>query len=179
MPMFGRKSSALIAQVTCVGAIATVMAVATPASAHTGVGRGEGGLSAAIGTANASGGGELMLAPGCVYALSAPLPEITSTVVVHARHGTITRSSTTAFGILAVGRVGGPTLTDATLTNGDAPLFGGGIANRGRLTVTDSAIVGIHSQYAGGIGALSSATTRIVRTSIMRNTAENIDGGAA
>ncbi|MEW2285221.1 hypothetical protein [Streptomyces sp. NPDC047841] len=84
--------------------------------------------------------------------------------------------STARFSILSVGPSGNLMLMDATITNGDAPDFGGGIANRGQLTVTNSAIRNNHGNFSGGIGAGFGTTTHIVGTSIMGNSA-NVNGG--
>lgn len=176
MPIFTRKSSALIAQALCAGALATVVATAAPASAQTFVRCSERALHRAIDEANDQGGGDLTLAPGCTYTLTYPLQDIATTVTIDARHSTITRSSSQRFGILAVASGGDLTLQDATITNGDAPDFGGGIANRGKLTVIDSIIRDNHANFSGGIGGGSRTTTRIEGTSIMRNTA-NVNGG--
>ncbi|PBC62657.1 hypothetical protein BKI49_17705 [Streptomyces sp. Tue6028] len=177
--MFTRKSSALIAQAMCAGAVATVVVTATPASAQTIVPCSATALSAAIAAANGAQGGDLVLAPGCTYALTTPLPDITSTITVNARHSTLTRSSTASFGILSVASGGKLSISDATITNGDAPDFGGGIANRGVLHVTDSVFRDNHATYSGAIGGGSGSTTWIERTTIQRNTAKVNGGGVA
>lgn len=174
--MFTRRPSVLVAQAMCTAALATVMATATPASAQTTVACSESALSTAIANANSSGGDTLRLTPGCTYALTAPLPAITSNVVIDGNHATITRSSAASFGILTVGAGGNLTICDVTLTNGDAPGFGGAIANFGVLTVRGSVIRNNHANFSGGIGGISGTTTRIESTSIMDNTA-NVNGG--
>ncbi|MFF5855084.1 hypothetical protein ACFY8B_05500 [Streptomyces sp. NPDC012751] len=174
--MLTRMPSALIAQAMCAGAVATVVATATPAAAQTDVPCSAAALAGAISTANALGGGALRLSPGCVYGLTTPLPAITSTISIDARNSTITRVSAAGFGILSVSPGGNLAITKVTITNGDAPDFGGGIANRGRLSVTDSAIRNNHANFSGGIGGGSGTVTRIEGTSIMDNTA-NVNGG--
>ncbi|GAA4996030.1 hypothetical protein [Streptomyces siamensis] len=174
--MFTRKSSALIAQAMSAGAVATVLVTATPASAQTLVPCSASALSAAITAANGAGGGDLVLARGCTYALTTPLPDITSTITISARRSTLTRSSAASFGILSVAPGGNLSIDDATITNGDAPDFGGGIANRGVLHVTDSVFRDNHANFSGAIGGGSGTTTWIERTTIQRNTA-NINGG--
>ncbi|MDI2131149.1 hypothetical protein [Yinghuangia seranimata] len=176
--MFTRMPSALLAQAVCAGALATVVAGATPASAQTTVPCSATALSAAITAANVSGG-TLVLSPGCTYALTTPLPAITNTVTINARHSTITRTSAAGFSILTVAFGGNLSLLDATITNGDAPDFGGGIANHGALTVTGSAIVGNHGNFSGGIGGGTGSVTHVVKSSVMDNTANNNGGGLA
>ncbi|MFA3837254.1 hypothetical protein [Streptomyces aureus] len=174
--MFSRKSSALVAQAMCAGALASVVATATPASAQTIVPCSASALSIAITNANIAGGGSLVLAPGCTYGLGAALPDITSPITINARHSTITRASADSFGILSVLAGGNLKITDVTITNGDAPDFGGGIANRGTLTVVNSAIRDNHANFSGGIGGGFGSTTQIVGTNIMLNRA-NVNGG--
>ncbi|WP_326779319.1 hypothetical protein [Streptomyces sp. NBC_01445] len=173
--MFSRKPSALVAQAMCVGAIATVVATATPASAQANVPCSASALSTAI--ANASAGDSLVLARGCTYSLLTPLPAIQTTITIVGRNSTITRDpGAGSFGILSVAPSGNLTLTNTTITNGDAPDFGGGIANRGRLTVNGSDIRDNRANFSGGIGGGSGTVTRIVNTSIVHNTA-NVNGG--
>ncbi|MEU5053772.1 MULTISPECIES: hypothetical protein [unclassified Streptomyces] len=173
--MFSRKPSALVAQAMCVGALASVVATATPASAQSIVPCSESALSTAIGTASA--GESLVLARGCTYSLHAPLPPVQTTLTIVGRNTTITRASGAgSFGILSVAASGNLSLTNTTITNGDAPDFGGGIANHGRLTVTGSNIHDNHANFSGGIGGGSGTFTRIVNSSIVHNTA-NVNGG--
>ncbi|MET7377553.1 hypothetical protein ABZT08_01785 [Streptomyces sp. NPDC005526] len=174
--MFTRRSSALAAQVLCTAAFATVVATATPASAQTAVACSESALSTAITNANSSGGDTLRLAPGCTYALTTPLPAITSDIVIEGRHSTITRASAASFGILTVDEAGSLIICDVTITNGDAPDFGGGIANYGQLTVRNSVVRDNHANFSGGIGGFAGTTTQIENTSIFGNTA-NVNGG--
>ncbi|MFC9499434.1 hypothetical protein [Streptomyces sp. NPDC056982] len=173
--MFSRKSSALVAQAMCAGALASVVATATPASAQTVVPCSEGALSNAIG--NASAGASLVLARGCTYSLNTPLPPIQTTITIVGRNTTITRNAMAGpFGILSVASTGNLTLTNTTITGGNAPDFGGGIANHGRLTVTGSSIHDNGANFSGGIGGGSGTVTRVVNTSIFHNTA-NVNGG--
>ncbi|MEV7543951.1 hypothetical protein [Streptomyces sp. NPDC089915] len=175
-PARTRTASVLIAQALCTGAVLTVVATAAPASAATNVPCSPAALAAAITTANGSGG-DLLLAPGCVYTLTTPLPAVTGTITVNARHSTLTRAATApSFGILAVAPGGSLTLAGAVVTNGDAPDFGGGIANRGTLKVTGSTIRGNHANFSGGIGGGTGSTTTIENSAITNNTA-NVNGG--
>ncbi|MFG2943951.1 hypothetical protein [Streptomyces adustus] len=181
--MSNRKPSVRVAQALCAGAAATLLATASPAALATAaptapkpnVPCSESALFDAITAAN-TGGGTLVLSPGCTYALTAPLPQITNTIVINARNSTITRDSAASFGILSVGTSGNLMLSDATITNGAAPDFGGGIANHGRLTVTGSAIRDNRANFSGGIGGGSGSVTVIQRTNIMDNMA-NVNGG--
>ncbi|MGW6403865.1 hypothetical protein [Streptomyces sp. NPDC055134] len=174
--MFSRKPSALVAQAMCVGALATVVATATPASAQTIVPCSESALSTAI--ANASSGASLVLARGCTYSLLTALPPIQTTITIVGRNSTITRDpgAVDFFSNLSVAASGNLTLTNTAITNGVELDFGGGIANRGRLTVTGSDIRGNSANFSGGIGGGSGTVTRIVNSSIVGNTA-NVNGG--
>lgn len=175
--MFTRKPSVLAAQALCVAALATVVATATPASAQTVVPCNETALSSAITNANTAGSGTLVLARGCTYSLVTALPSIQATITIVGRNTAITRDATAgAFGILSVALGGNLTLTNTTITGGKAPDFGGGIANRGRLTVTGSSIHDNEANFSGGIGGGSGTVTRIVNTSVFDNTA-NVNGG--
>ncbi|MFD7200448.1 hypothetical protein [Streptomyces sp. NPDC059893] len=181
--MFTRKPSALAAQALCVAALATVVATATPASAQTVVPCSASALSTAITNANTAGGGTLVLARGCTYSLvTAPLPSIQATITIVGRNTTIARDAGAApFSVLSVALGGNLTLTNTTITGGKTPDvgnvdFGGGIANRGMLTVTGSSIHHNEARFSGGIGGGSGTVTRIVNTSVFQNTA-NVNGG--
>ncbi|MEV7727577.1 hypothetical protein AB0P15_22920 [Streptomyces sp. NPDC087917] len=165
------------------GAAALVGSAVVPASAApTPVACGEAALSTAITAANVSGG-TLALAPGCTYTLTAPLPTITSTVVVQGRVATITRSNAAPeFGILRVAPGGSLDLRDAIITNGAATApgdFGGGIHNEGDLMVVRTIIKDNRAQYSGGIGGSTGTTTTVAHSFINKNSALHNGGGLA
>ncbi|MFD5393300.1 hypothetical protein ACFWJW_03460 [Streptomyces sp. NPDC127097] len=129
-------------------------------------------LVSAVDAANAAGGGDLILAPFCTYALTgahstggsggpAGLPNITTPITMTGLATEITRASNTpSFRII---EVDGPsqfpdahgqlTLATVTISNGDAGLgVGGGIANLGgSVTMTAGGVRGSHASYGGGI----------------------------
>ncbi|KRV46392.1 hypothetical protein AQ490_10760 [Wenjunlia vitaminophila] len=166
------------ARVLCIGAVAAAASLATPASAQTPVDCNETALRDAITAANNAGGGSLSLRPGCTYTLTTPLPDITGRLVIDANRSTITRDTTApSFGILTVR--GSLALEEATITNGDAPDFGGGIANYGNLTVTSSNIRDNHARFSGGIGGFTNTQTQILSSNITNNRADVNGGGMA
>lgn len=172
--MFARETLVRTAQALCFSTAVAAVSLATPASAQTPVACSETALRAAITAANVAGSGNLALAPGCTYALTTALPDITGALTIDADHATITRASAASFGILVVR--GSLNLSDATITNGDAPDFGGGIANYGRLTVTSSSIRDNNANFSGGIGGVGGTRTVITSSNIMNNHA-NVNGG--
>ncbi|MGW2918772.1 hypothetical protein ACWDBF_13035 [Streptomyces angustmyceticus] len=156
---------------------------------------GESALVDAINTANASGGGSLILAPLCTYALTsahspggagqaAGLPNITTPISMAGLGTQITRaSSAPAFRIF---EVDGPSqvpsangqlsIASVTISGGDAGLgVGGGIANLGgTVALTGTTVRDSKASYGGGIytdGALT-----LTGSSVTANTA-GVNGG--
>ncbi|WP_327153108.1 hypothetical protein [Streptomyces tubercidicus] len=159
--------------------VATGMAI-TPAAAQTLVPCSPGALASAITAANATGG-TLILAPGCVYALTAPLPSIQNAMNILGNGATLTRSGAApAFRILKVDAVGKLSLHLTTISNGDASGdFGGGIRNDGTLNVVHSAIRNNRADFSGGIGGNTGSTTRVIQSIISGNTVIHNGGGLA
>jgi predicted outer membrane repeat protein len=151
---------------------------ATPAAAQTFVPCSPDALASAITDANTSGG-TLVLAPGCVYALTTALPSIQNTITIQGDSATITRAALApAFRILTVDATGDLDLRSAVISNGDATGdFGGGIRNDGVLTVRRSVIRDNHGDYSGGIGGNTGSTTHVYQSLINGNTALH-NGGA-
>ncbi|MGW3041742.1 hypothetical protein ACWC9T_17295 [Kitasatospora sp. NPDC001159] len=170
-----------LAKTLCVGLVSTTGAFVAPAAAHaqTFVPCDTTDLAAAITAANmATGPVVLDLAPGCTYNLTSPLPDILADLTIHARHSTITRTAAQPFRILTVRK--SLRLCEATISNGDADGdFGGGIANFGTLTVTDSRIRDNRGNFSGGIGAVAGTTTAITDSMITGNHAVHNGGGVA
>jgi hypothetical protein len=111
------------------------------------LGGGTPGLIAAINTANGSGGGTINLAPDCTCLLtqvdntvpdldgpsSNGLPVITSPISLNGSFATIERfGEAVPFRILFVSDTGGLTIAGGRIANNNG---GGGISNRGHLTL--------------------------------------------
>lgn len=153
----------------------------------------ENALVAEVNLANfTSAADTLVLAGGCTYALTSPhgglltdgLPVITTPIEMIGP-ATITRSSLLLFRIAEVGTTGSLTLTTAVaLTNGSAVGDGGGILNRGAVTLTNSSLSGNSATLNGGglanadtpTGTAPAAT--FTRSPVSGNTAL-LSGGAS
>ena len=117
-----------------------------------------------------SGEDTIVLEPGTTYTLTAAdydtdgdfngdtgLPSITSSIVIEGNGSTIERAAgTPTFRIFHVGPAGDLTLGGITVRNGSRGMYGdnsgGGILNRGRVSVTESTISGNTAYgYGGGI----------------------------
>jgi hypothetical protein len=118
----------------------------------------ENALVDAINLANSTVNSDtLTLAGGCTYALSSPhggpdngLPVITTPIELLGP-ATITRSGVLPFRIAEVGVAGNLTLTTSvTFANGSVVGAGGGILNRGAVTLTSSSLSGNYATLAGG-----------------------------
>ncbi|MFF9785191.1 hypothetical protein [Streptomyces nigrescens] len=156
---------------------------------------GESALVDAVNTANAAGGGSLILAPLCTYTLTsahnsggaglpAGLPNITTAISMAGLGTQITRApSAPPFRIFEVdgpsqvpGASGQLSMTAVTVSGGDAGLgVGGGIANLGgTVALTGSTIRDSKASYGGGIytdGALT-----LLASNVTANTA-GVNGG--
>ncbi|AZS71123.1 hypothetical protein DDE74_09360 [Streptomyces lydicus] len=176
-----RRRTAIRTLATLAGAtlVATGLAV-TPAAAQTLVPCSPAALAGAITAANGTGG-TLVLAPGCVYALSSPLPAVQNTITILGNGATLTRAALApAFRILTVNAAGNLRLFHATISKGDATGdFGGGIRNDGSLTVTQSVIRNNQADFSGGIGGNTGSTTRIIQSIISGNSVIHNGGGLA
>lgn len=150
----------------------------------------------AVNWANAAGGGDLILAPFCTYALTsahsaggaggpAGLPNIIAPITMTGLATEITRASNApAFRIV---EVDGPsqlpadsgqlTLTAITVSNGDAGIgVGGGIANLGgSVTMTAGGVRGSRASFGGGIYTDTALT--MIASSVTGNTATSDGGG--
>jgi hypothetical protein len=111
-------------------------------------------LVAALEIANANGAPDtLKLASGCTYTLiDSGLPSITSPITINGSGATVDGQGGRVFDVAESGDL---TLNRLTVTGGafDGDFGGGGIANRGTLTVVDSEISGNGAHLdAGGCG---------------------------
>ncbi len=118
----------------------------------------ESALVAAVDLANSTPAADtLVLAGGCTYGLTAPhaglttgLPVITTPMELLGP-ATITRTSLLLFRIFEVSATGNLTLsTSVAVTNGSAVGSGGGILNRGAVTLTNSSLRGNLATLNGG-----------------------------
>jgi hypothetical protein len=132
------------------------------------------GLIAALDAANTNGQPDTVnLAPGATYTLTAPGPSPPSVaagltvladggqlLTVNGNGATIARAASSPdFRILAVSDGAVVTLSGLTLTNGNNPIGpGGGIDNRGTLTLSNSTLSGNSAIGGGGIYNLGTLT---------------------
>lgn len=141
----------------------------------------------AINTANATGGGTLNLAAGCIYTLNVPhggaangLPVITTAIILEGIDTTIRRApgALLPFRVVEVGLTGKLTVKAVTLRGGRAPLLanGGGILNRGTLTLTSSALTDNIAGASGG-GVYNSGTMTFTSSSISFNSTGLLGSG--
>jgi hypothetical protein len=151
----------------------------------------EGALVTAVNLANSTAAADtLALASGCTYSLRSPhggltngLPVITTPIEMIGP-ATITRSSLLPFRIAEVSPTGNLTLTTrVALTNGSVVGDGGGILNRGAVTLTRSSLSGNTATLNGG--GLANADTpsgtapaaTFTRSPVTNNTALLRGGG--
>lgn len=156
MQKFRTTIRAMLGATVVVGA----MAVAAPAAQAITipVACSENALVAAVNLANSTVAADtLALAGGCTYGLTAPhggpatgLPVITTQMELIGP-ATITRASLLLFRIFEVSSTGNLTLSTAVaVTNGSAVGDGGGILNRGAVTLTNSSLSGNLATFNGG-----------------------------
>jgi hypothetical protein len=156
MNKFHTTIRAILGTTVVVGAMA---AVAPAAQADTiPVACSENALVAAVTLANSTAAADtLALAGGCTYGLTTPhggpitgLPVITTPMELIGP-ATITRTSLLLFRIFEVGSTGNLTLSTAVaVTNGSVVGDGGGILNRGAVTLTSSSLSGNLATLNGG-----------------------------
>ncbi|WP_405020834.1 hypothetical protein OHV05_32125 [Kitasatospora sp. NBC_00070] len=178
--------------------LATGAAILVPTAAQAAVACNESALVAAVTTANLAGGGNIVLSTGCTYTITTShgsdadgpdaLPVITTAVTLTGDNNTITRSTapgTPAFRIVKVAAGGGLTVKgNVTLSHGSAATDGGGILNRGAVTLTASALTGNSATGRGGglanadIAAPAlGATATFTSSSVSGNNAGGRGGG--
>jgi hypothetical protein len=152
----------------------------------------ENALVAAVNLANSTAAADtLVLAGGCTYGLTSPhggltngLPVITTPIEMIGP-ATITRSSPLLFRIIEVSATGNLTLTTSVaITNGSVVGNGGGILNRGAVTLTNSSLSSNTATLNGG--GLANADTpapatapaaTFTRSPVLTNTALLRGGG--
>ncbi|RSS58146.1 hypothetical protein EF912_11605 [Streptomyces sp. WAC07061] len=172
------------------GALATLVALPTPAQAHIQlfVPCSATALRTAVNQANTLPGPDtLFLAPGCTYTLTAAdnpgngLPKVTSDINVIGNGSTLRRQSATAFRILEVSGPGGRlTLNNLTVSEGQA--FndgGGGIAASSGTTLTLNSTTVTKNRGGSGTdgGGIVSGGTLIVRNSTVTYNFSSENGG--
>jgi hypothetical protein len=153
-------------------------------------------LVTAIKGANASGGGNVVLTPGCTYILTASsatgkqgadgLPIITTVVTLTGDANVIERSSSAPdFRIAEVSSTGNLTLKSVTLEGGLATGDGGGVLNYGAVTFTGSALsdntalLGTGGGLANeGVAAPGTGTAATFTSSKILGNVATGDGGA-
>src|SRR3984893_14259001 len=173
-----RPWQAIVSAVVAASAVVAVFGGATarasslsivPCSGPVGGGA---GLIAAVNSANASGGGMVILVPGCTYSLTSAnnmtagangLPVVRSPITIIGNGSTIAGHSSNFPIILIAGAAGGGlTLDGITVTGGNVsgqgPAgLGGGIFNfAGTLTLNRSVVTG--NMAAGAGGGIASGT---------------------
>jgi hypothetical protein len=178
MKAAARVAAALGASAGVVALMVAEPAVASAAPGSTNVPcTGQSALVAAINAANSAGGGTIVLARGCDYALTSAssgedgLPAIVTPVAVKGNGATI--DGTDTFRVFEVHGAGGSlSLDHVTVTGGAADLmvlisdpFGGGILNvGGTVTLNDSQVTGNTAlDGGGGIATLTVDPTSVAR----------------
>lgn len=146
----------------------------------------ENALVAAVNLANTTPASDtLVLAGGCTYQLTSAhggllatgLPVITTPIEMIGP-AVITRSSLLPFRIAEVSSTGSLTLTTSVVfTNGSAVGDGGGILNRGAVTLTNSGLVGNVATLNGG--GLANADTPTGTAPAATFTRSNVTGNTA
>lgn len=145
----------------------------------------ENALVAAVNLANSTSAADtLVLAGGCTYQLTSAhgglttgLPVITTPMAMIGP-AVITRSSPLPFRIAEVSSTGSLTLTTSVIfTNGSAVGDGGGILNRGAVTLTNSALIGNIATLNGG--GLANADTPAGTAPAATFTRSNVTGNTA
>lgn len=146
----------------------------------------ENALVAAVNLANTTPASDtLVLAGGCTYQLTSAhggllatgLPVITTPIEMIGP-AVITRSSLLPFRIAEVSSTGSLTLTTSVVfTNGSAVGDGGGILNRGAVTLTNSGLVGNVATLNGG--GLANADTPTGTAPAATFTMSNVTGNTA
>jgi hypothetical protein len=146
-------------------------------------------LKRAIDDAN-TGGGSIVLAPHCVYSLTAAdnaddgLPEITDKVRISGDRSTIQRApgTATSFRIFHVKQQGTLTLDSVTVRGGDAAssaVGGGGIFNEsGRVTLKGVTVRNNSADLLGG-GIWNQLGTLVLKHTSVRDNESEIGAGVA
>jgi hypothetical protein len=147
----------------------------------------ENALVTAVNLANSTAAADtLVLAGGCTYPLTSAhgggllttgLPVITTPIAMIGP-AVITRSSLLPFRIAEVSSTGDLTLTTSVIfTNGSAVGDGGGILNRGAVTLTNSSLIGNVATLNGG--GLANADTPSGTAPAATFTRSNVTGNTA
>ncbi|MEV8630160.1 hypothetical protein AB0395_00745 [Streptosporangium sp. NPDC051023] len=172
-----------VASSLCLCGTAPAMAVQTPADVTVRCGD-VAGLITAVAQTNANPwGGTVKLAPYCAYRFEDDyqnsgnaLPAITGKVTIVGEYSTLIRSSyhgANLFRLLSVNEGGELTLKGVTVTGGDTPGDGGGIANEGRLQLEYSTVAGNQSGGDGGGISNEGGTVNLYDSHILTNVVTN------
>jgi len=167
--------------------VAAAITASIPAAAQAAVACNETALVQAINDANAAGGANVVLTPGCTYNLiqshaSGPngatgLPIITTVITLTGNQNVINRSAAVPFRIAEVANTGKLTLKSVTLNNGSAVGSGGGILNFGAVTLTGSALT--NNSATGTGGGLSNADVPTETGTAATFTSSTVSGNSA
>lgn len=112
------------------------------------------------------------------------LPVVTSEIIIQGNGHTMRSASGAGrFRIIAIGKEGTLALNNATVSGGRADVRttellegrGGGVYNRGKLTLSECIISGNSARISGG-GLLNSGSAQILNTTISDNTSSNGGG---
>lgn len=117
---------------------------------------------------------------------SSGLPVISSEIVIEGNGSTITRDGgAPAFRLLTVSATGDLTLRDTTVSGGFAPTTffpnvgeGGGLWNKGQLTLEDCTVTGnLADDLGGGVFSGSASTVTVTNSTVSDNSAGGSGGG--
>ena len=190
-----RSPSLLASGLSGVALAATLTGTITPGHAQatrfvpcSGPNGGPDGLVQAINQVQNNGGSALIeLEKGCTYTFTAPrggnnaLPVITGRIAITGKNAVIARSANAAtdFRIAEVAPSGFLSLTGVTIRGGSTTGNGGGILNRGTLSLKFTTLTGNKARNGsgGGFAATEGSLTLLYRSTISGNTAALGGGG--
>jgi predicted outer membrane repeat protein len=121
------------------------------------------------------GGETLSLAPGCVYVLTAGLPQVTQDLTIVGHGATLQRSyarGTAAFTIITVGS-GALTVSELNFRHGDDAIT---VLDKGQLTVNGGTFSGNTGANGGAINSTSDYVPKVSNAAFSRNTATGYGG---
>jgi hypothetical protein len=128
-----------------------------------------------------SGADTLVLVPGSTHTLTSSnnttlggatgLPVVTSTITIQGNGSTVQRSSASAFRLLAVQTTGNLTVQQLTLHGGQILGNGGGVYNKGTLTLSQCTLTGNTASSSSGGGVFNSGTLTLTQSTLSGNTA--------
>ena len=137
---------------------------------------GPGSLRQAILDANANAGADTIdfTVAGSIV-LAADLSQITDDLMINGPGaGVLTVSGASAFQIFKIAPGVTASISGLTISNGQAPFYGGGVQNFGALTITDSNLSGNFALIGGGIA--NAGTLTVISSNLSGNSASNFAG---